>query len=193
MRKQSRPQFLLVLALPLVMGATGTLGAERMTAEQKRAAVKTVAKVDLNRYLGDWYEIARYDNRFQRKCAGDVKASYSRQEDGTIRVVNSCRTEQGTTTAEGAARVVDQASNARLKVRFAPAFLSFLGFVWGDYWIIGLDDDYRWAVVGTPDRGYLWILSRTPVLDEKQYEQALEKVRVNGFDVGKLLKTKQGV
>ena len=77
--------------------------------------------------------------------------------------------------------------------RRAPLFfLSFVPFVWGDYWIIGLDDSYRWAVVGTPDRGYLWILSRTPVLDEKMYEQALEKVRQNGFDPAKLLKTRQG-
>ncbi|MGE5359888.1 MAG: lipocalin family protein [Bacteroidales bacterium] len=163
-----------------------------MTAEQDKPAVKTVASVDLDRYLGDWYEIARYDNRFQRKCTGDVKAGYARKDDGTIRVVNTCRTEQGMTSAEGAARIVDETTRAKLKVRFAPSFLGFLPFVWGDYWIIGLDDNYRWAVVGTPDRGYLWILSRTPVLDQALFEQALEKVRANGFDPGKLLKTRQG-
>ncbi len=182
----------ILLAVPLVLGVARRNGGVTMTSEPQRPAVKTVSSVDIDRYLGDWYEIARYENRFERKCLADVKASYARKSDGRLRVVNTCRTSDGVSSAEGAARVVDQATRAKLKVRFAPAFLSFLPLVWGDYWIIGLDELYRWAVVGTPDRAYLWILSRTPALDDETYEQALAKVRENGFDPAKLLKTKQG-
>jgi apolipoprotein D and lipocalin family protein len=87
-------------------------------------------------------------------------------------------------------RVADAGTRAKLKVRFAPAFLSLLPMVWADYWIIGLGDDYSWAVVGTPDRKYLWILSRTPVLEDAVYEQAMGVVRANGFDPSRLQRTK---
>ena len=95
------------------------------------------------------------------------------------------------TTAAGVARVVDITTRAKLKVRFAPAFLSWLPMVWGDYWIIGLADDYSWVVVGTPDRKYLWVLSRTAVLAESNYERALEIARANGFDDRQLRQTPQ--
>ncbi len=157
------------------------------------APVTTVPSVDLDRYAGDWFEIARFENRFQQKCAGDVKASYARRPDGRIDVTNSCRTaDGGTAVAKGVARVEDAATRSKLKVRFAPALLSFLPFVWGDYWIIGLDPEYRWAVVGSPDRRYLWILSRTPQMDQRLFDEALERARANGFDVSKLRRTKQG-
>ena len=133
------------------------------TTAQGPATVRTVPAVDLDRYAGDWFEIARYPNRFQRACAGEVRASYARRPDGRIDVVNRCASADGSIIeARGIARVVDTETRAKLKVRFAPAVLSFLPFVWGDYWIIGLGDDYTWAVVGTPDRKYLWILARTP-------------------------------
>jgi apolipoprotein D and lipocalin family protein len=185
-------RWVLSLALALIVATGAPGGASTTMAEQNQAPVSTVASVDLDRYLGEWYEVARYENRFQRKCLGDVKARYARQPNGTVQVVNSCRTGQGTTVAEGQARVVDAATRAKLKVRFAPAFLSFLPFVWGDYWIIGLDENYRWAVVGSPDRAYLWVLSRTPVLDDGLFQRALEKARANGFDTTKLLSTRQG-
>ncbi len=154
--------------------------------------VSTVGAVDLSRYVGDWYEVARFPNRFEAKCAADVMARYRQQDGGTIEVTNSCRKADGTITmAKGAARIVDPLSNAKLKVRFAPAFLSFVPFVWGDYWIIGLEPQYRWAVVGSPDRKYLWVLSRTPQMDEREYAQAVERARANGFDVSRLEKTKQ--
>lgn len=156
------------------------------------AEVTTVGEVNLSRYVGDWYEVARFPNRFEGKCAADVKASYRRQADGTVEVINSCRKADGTvTTATGVARIVDTSSNAKLKVRFAPAFLSFLPWVWGDYWILGLEPEYRWAVVGSPDRKYLWVLSRTPSMDEREYAQAVDRARANGFDVSRLEKTKQ--
>ena len=154
--------------------------------------VRTVESVDLERYAGDWYEVARFPNRFQRDCAGDVQASYARRPDGRIDVVNRCRdAEGGTIEARGVARVVDARTSAKLKVRFAPAWLSLLPFVWGDYWILGLADDYSWAVVGSPDRDYLWILARRPEIDAGGYAAAVDVARANGFYVDRLVKTSQ--
>jgi apolipoprotein D and lipocalin family protein len=155
-------------------------------------SVTTVDRVDLDRYVGQWYEIARFPNRFQRQCAGDVRAIYTRRPDGRIDVVNECRTQDGKTdVARGIARVVDEQTRAKLEVRFAPAFLSFLPFVWGDYWIIGLADDYSWATVGSPDREYLWILSRTPQLGAEALDQARTRAAANRFDVDRLVPTEQ--
>ena len=150
--------------------------------------VRTVPSVDLDRYAGSWFEVARFPNRFQTKCAGEVRAEYRRRDDGRIDVVNSCRTADGReTVAAGVARTVDTKSSAQLKVRFAPAVLSFLPFVWGDYWIIGLAEDYSWAVVGSPDRQYLWILARTPRLDEERSAAARRVARANVFNVERLI------
>jgi apolipoprotein D and lipocalin family protein len=180
---------LVIVATAIALGLIATLGA---ALAQSTGAVTTVPSVDLDRYLGRWYELARYPNRFQRQCAGEVRATYAKRDDGRIAVLNECRTVEGRTdSALGVARVVDMASRARLKVRFAPAFLSFLPMVWGDYWVIGLAADYAWAVVGSPDRNYLWILARTPALSEGRYEQALERVRANGFDPDRLMRTRQ--
>ena len=151
--------------------------------------VRTVEKVDIDRYLGDWYELARFPNRFQRACLGDVQARYALRADQRLDVLNRCRTADGGIEARGVARIVDARSSARLKVRFAPAALSFLPFVWGDYWILGLADDYSWAVVGSPDRNYLWILARTPTLSGEAFTDAMAVARRNGFDVGRLIRT----
>lgn len=153
--------------------------------------VRTVPFVDLNRYTGDWFEIARFENRFQRQCLGDVKANYARRPDGRIDVVNQCRTAGGQTEARGVARLVDVQTHAKLKVRFAPAWLSWLPPVWGDYWIIGLAPDYSWAVVGDPGREYLWILARTPRLDTGSMAAARTIAQDNGFDVARLVQTPQ--
>lgn len=172
----------------------GTLLAATLVSGQAQPPVRTVDAVDLDRYLGDWFEIARYPNRFQDKCVGDVRASYAKRPDGRLDVINRCRVADGSLIdARGVARVVDARTRARLKVRFAPGWLSFLPFVWGDYWILGLADDYSWAVVGSPDRDYLWILARTPALDERTYAAALDVARANGFDTGRLVRTSQGV
>ena len=158
-----------------------------MTMAQAPATVRTVPAVDLDRYAGDWFEVARYPNWFQRRCAGDVRASYARRTDGWIDVVNRCATADGSVIeARGVARVTDAQTRARLKVRFAPAVLSFLPFVWGDYWIIGLADDYTWAVVGSPDRNYLWILARTPRLNAAAFDRAVAAARASGFDTSRL-------
>jgi apolipoprotein D and lipocalin family protein len=155
--------------------------------------VRSVPSVDLQRYVGAWYEIARYPNRFQRDCAGDVTATYATQPDGRISVLNRCRRADGTVNeASGVARPVEGAANARLKVRFAPAWLSVLPFVWGDYWIIGLAPDYGWAVVGTPDRKYLWVLARAAALSDADWAAALAAAKANGFDTARLERTRQG-
>ena len=157
-----------------------------------RDVPKTVDEVDLSRYLGRWYEIARYPNRFQNFCAGDVTATYERAKGDRLKVINECRTSEGDIKrADGAAKIVENSGGARLKVRFAPRFLSFLPFVWADYWILDLDAGYQWAVVGTPDRKYLWILSRQPTLDSIVYDGLLERVREQGFDPGRLVRTRQ--
>ncbi len=154
--------------------------------------VRTVPSVDLARYVGVWHEIARYPNRFQRQCTADVTATYARRDDGRLRVVNRCRTADGSMSeAEGVARIVDGSGNARLEVRFAPAWIGFLPFVWGDYWIIGLQADYRWVVVGTPDRKYLWVLARDAALGEDDWQAAITTARENGFDPARLQRTRQ--
>ena len=161
--------------------------------DQSPPPLDVVPAVDLNRYAGVWYEIARLPNRFQKQCSGDVTATYTVLDDGRIKVVNRCRNEKGEIEeAEGEAkRSGDDAPAAKLKVRFAPAILSFLPFVWGDYWIIVLAPDYSYAVVGDPARKYLWILSRTSVLDESTYKNILDQVKAKGYDLTSLAKTDQ--
>jgi lipocalin/uncharacterized protein YbjT (DUF2867 family)/ligand-binding SRPBCC domain-containing protein len=161
------------------------------TSAQMRTSVRTVSLVDLDRYAGDWFEIARFPNRFQRQCLGDVRASYTRRPDRRLDVVNRCRTADGQTEAHGVARIVDTQTFARLEVRFAPGWLSWLPMVWGDYWIIGLAPDYSWAVVGDPGRNYLWILARTPHLNDVSVAAARAAAGDNGFDIGRLVLTPQ--
>jgi len=169
----------------------GLLAMLMMAASLQSEPVRTVDAVDLNRYLGEWFEIARFPNRFQRACTGDVRATYTRRPDGRIDVLNQCRATDGhLIDAQGVARIVDARTSAKLKVRFAPAVLSFLPFVWGDYWIVGLADDYSWAVVGSPDRAYLWILARTPTMETARLDAARAAARANGFDTDRLVMTR---
>jgi apolipoprotein D and lipocalin family protein len=155
--------------------------------------LKTVPKVDLQKYSGVWYEIARLPNRFQADCAGDVRAEYTLREDGKIKVVNRCRQagKPKPKQAEGLARVAaeDNGSNSVLEVRFAPAILSFLNSVWGDYRVIALDDNYRYALVGSGDRKYLWILSRTKTLDGDVFKRLLATAVEQGFNVNQIIRT----
>jgi apolipoprotein D and lipocalin family protein len=143
-------------------------------AEPATAQVRSVAAVDLGRYTGTWFEIASYPMFFQRKCVGDTTAEYSALPDGGIRVHNRCRSDAGFISATGKATVVEGSGNARLKVSFFWPFRA-------DYWVIGLDPDYRWAVVGNPGRDYLWVLSRTPQLPPELLDAALTSARAQGF------------
>jgi apolipoprotein D and lipocalin family protein len=153
--------------------------------------LQVVPTVDLPRYAGTWYEIARLPNKFQKECMGNVTATYTLLDNGEIKVVNRCRKSNGETTeAEGRARrASDDEPNSKLKVRFAPAFLSFLPFVWGNYWILELASDYSHAVVGEPDRKYLWILARSPKMDDDTLAGILDRVKQQGYDVRALIKT----
>ncbi len=148
--------------------------------------LRVVPSVDLARYAGKWYEIARYPNRFQRACAGNTTATYTLRPDGRITVLNECRRADGKLqSARGTARVADrQGPNTKLKVTFFWPFT-------GNYWIIDLDPDYRWAVVGEPGRTYLWILSREPRLDDAVYQHILEGIRRQGYDPERLIRTAQ--
>ena len=154
------------------------------TAKEPELAV--VDSVELDRYLGTWYEIASYPAWFQRNCTA-VTALYSLRDDGLIEVLNSCR--KGSLDGKlkqstGRAKVADTDSNAKLKV-------SFFGPFWGKYWIIDLDPDYQWAVVGEPKRKYLWILSRTPSMEDGVFEEILARLPNKGYDPDGLQRTLQ--
>jgi apolipoprotein D and lipocalin family protein len=154
--------------------------------------VKTIPSLDVQQYLGVWYEIAKYPNWFQKKCVSNTKAVYSARADGTLKVLNSCKTANGEVSeAEGTARQLGVKDSPKLEVRFAPAWLSFIPMVWGDYWVIDLDSQYQVAVVSDPRREYLWILSRTPQLDKKVYEDTLARIQAQQFDIRKLEPTTQ--
>jgi len=171
-----------VLAAMLVPGAV-------------RAAdpLPVVDSIDFARYAGRWYEIARLPNFFQRSCAGDVYAEYTPRDDGRIRVYNRCRRENGAIDdVDGVAQPIDdRGPNSRLEVSFLPRWLRWLPFTWGDYWVMELGADYEYAVVGTPNRGYLWILARTPKLDDALLDGILQRVAKLGFDAGAVQRTVQ--
>ncbi len=157
------------------------LGAVSAAFADSASELKTVPSVDLNRYVGKWYEIARYPNRFEKECTADVTAQYTLRPDGKIEVVNSCRKADGTMkSSKGSAKVADKKTNAKLKVTFFWPF-------YGKYWIIELDPEYRYAVVSEPGRDYLWILSRTPKLDPAVYDAITARLRQNGFDPSRLI------
>lgn len=156
--------------------------------------VQTVGHVDLKRYVGTWYEIARFPNRFQKDCVANVTAQYAERADGQIDVTNQCDEVDGEKDkANGVARITDPSSNAKLEVRFAPDWLAWLPFVWANYWIVDLADDYSYAAVGEPSREYLWILSRKPTLDTAAYDALVNRLTAQGFDTAKLVKTRQNI
>ena len=150
---------------------------------QIEAVPQTVSKVDLDRYMGRWHEVARYPNSFEKGCL-DTLAEYTLKQDGSVSVVNSCTLADGKTKrAEGRARVVDGSNGARLKVRFAPAWIPFAE---GDYWIFHLEPDYSAALVGDPDGKYLWILARSPQPEQAVLVRVLAKAEALGFETAPL-------
>jgi apolipoprotein D and lipocalin family protein len=168
---------LFTVALHAGVLASGAWGSEA----DDELPVTPVREVNLERYVGVWYEIAKIPNRFQKHCVRGTTAEYTLREDGRISVVNQCFTKDGSLDdAKGIAKVIDTTSNAKLKV----SFVSFLGWrpFWGDYWVIGIDKGYEWAIVGTPDRKYGWILARTPTLDETTMEEIFLVIEQNGYE-----------
>ena len=157
---------------------------------QTVAPLKPIDSLEVPRYLGRWYEIAKFPNWFQRKCASDTAADYALLPDGSLSVLNQCRQANGTwDKAQGQAKQMGDLHSATLQVRFAPAWLSFLPWVWGDYWVVDVDDTYELAAVSEPKREYLWILSRTPEVDAARYTALLARLQAMGLDTGRLVKT----
>jgi apolipoprotein D and lipocalin family protein len=150
----------------------------------KHPPLETVDKVDIEKYKGSWYEIARFEHRFEEGCK-NVTATYELRDDGKIKVINRCTDIESNKRKEatGVAYAVDD-TNSKLKVSFFRPF-------YGDYWIIDLDKEYRYALVGSPDRKYLWILSRTKTIDEKTKAMILAKLPALKFDESKFVWTIQ--
>lgn len=156
--------------------------------KRNKSEPTVVASVDINRYAGVWYEIAKIPNRFQRKCDRGTTAEYRLREDGNIDVINRCIKKDGTQIeAKGIAKVIDKTTNAKLKVSFVR--ILGLSLFWGDYWIIGLGEDYEYAIVGAPSRKYGWILARQPKLPQETMDEIHRILREQGYDPEKFKKT----
>ena len=165
-------------------------GVQIMAQSKMENVPTTVQSVNLEKYIGTWYEIAKIPNRFQSDCAKNTTATYSRNVDGTIKVVNRCIEEDGEIDeAEGVARIVDDITNAKLEV----SFVSFLGWrpFWGDYWIIGLEANYQWVIVGHPERKYGWILSRTKSISEETQKEIFSILTEQGYNINDFKKSIQ--
>jgi apolipoprotein D and lipocalin family protein len=174
----------IVASLAALCGLTAC--AATTTERLRLPPLGTVAHVDLGRYVGTWYEIASFPQSFQRGCTATT-ATYTVRPDGDVDVLNRCRKNSldgEEDSALGRARVVDRVTNAKLEVSFFRPF-------WGDYWIIDLADDYSYAVVGHPSRDYLWILSRTPAMEQTTYREILARLQAHGYETDRLVRTLQ--
>ena len=170
----------------LALFALGFIMFGSAAAAKDKPPLTVVDFVDLQRYLGRWYEIASFPAWFQKGCTGST-AEYSLLPGGKIQVINRCRKgslDGPLKESKGKAEVADTVTNAKLKVWFFWPFK-------GNYWIIDLNPDYQWVVVGEPSRKYLWILSRTPTMDEAVYQEILERLPQKGYDPAGLRKTAQ--
>jgi apolipoprotein D and lipocalin family protein len=156
----------------------------------------TVPSIDVVRYQGIWHQLALYPNRFQASCASNTRAQYSVEPGGTIQVINQCRKANGkdiqavgqARPARAAALASNQLSPPQLQVRFAPEWLSWLPMVWGDYWVIQLAPDYRYAVVGEPKREFLWVLARETQLSAADWSSIETRLKEQGYDPAKLVR-----
>jgi apolipoprotein D and lipocalin family protein len=154
--------------------------------------VKSIDHIEIPRYMGNWYEIAKFPNWFQRKCVKNTQATYQLISPGKIQVLNQCQIAGGEMIqALGMARPRANGLPAQLEVRFAPSWMGWLPFTWGDYWVLDLDVHYKLAAVGDPGRNYLWILSRTPQISEAAYRALTQRLTLMGFDITQLEKTTQ--
>ena len=151
-------------------------------------ALTTIAALDVPRYMGTWYEIARTPNWFQKKCVGQSRADYQLQGDGSVQVINRCPLASGEMNeAIGQARQLGGPTSPKLEVRFAPAWLSFIPAGWGDYWVVDIDEAYQWVIVSEPSRKYLWLLARQPRLTADLRQQLLQRLERLGFSTAQLL------
>ena len=170
--------------LLIACGMLATLAASA----QPEVPNKPVPVLDLERYAGTWHQIAHLPMRHQRKCERDTTATYTPRADGRILVRNACTDRDGELrVAIGEAKTVPGAPGS-LQVRFAPDWLSWLPFAWAPYWVIAVDPDYRWAMVGGPDREYLWILARQPAMEPERYAELVAQARAAGYPVDELIR-----
>ena len=154
---------------------------------EKIPELATVPYVDLERYSGLWYEIARLPNSFETNCVQSM-AEYGMDDSGQLNVLNTCTKANGyRRSAKGIIRVENAPENSRLKVNFVPKWLRWAGIGWGNYWIIDLDKDYQYAVVSEPEREYLWILSRTPYMQKSTYDSLIKKLEGLHFNLSHLI------
>ena len=172
----------ILLAAALAVGGCASILSKHAVGN---TAVPQPAKpVELSRYLGHWYELARYEQGFQKDCDG-VTADYALRADGKISVLNKCRKPDGSLkSAEGKAKIVDPLTNAKLKV-------SFFGPFYGDYWVLDHADDYSWAIVGEGSGRYLWLLSREAKPGAVKFAALVERALALGYDTSMLRITKQ--
>ena len=185
----NRHEMKILIAAILVLTGAFAQAADK---PQPASDLKSISALDVPRYMGTWYEIAKFPAWFQKKCVADTRAEYTLQPDGRVQVINRCRQGSGEMKeALGSGRQIGDAESSKLEVRFAPAWLSFLPMVWGDYWVIDLDPAYQLVAVSEPKREYLWILSRSPKVDPVAYEALLARLSRQGFDLQRLEKTLQ--
>ena len=189
--KITRNKIFVATGLLVSIFAIQSAFAESGNAEKSPQPVTSVKTIDLPRYLGRWYEVARLPMFFQRKCASDVTATYSLNPDSTLKVDNQCHKKNGDLMqAIGQANAVDS-SNAKLAVTFLPSWLRWTGLGKAPYWILKIDDNYTTALVGEPSRKYLWILSRTAKISPEVYQEYVAEAQRQGFDTSKLIVSKQ--
>lgn len=180
-------------AIATVLGLLAFATVLLPTSAAAAAPVQAIATLDVPRYMGQWYEIAKFPNRFQKKCVANTVAQYTLLTSGRVRVTNRCRMASGEMDeAIGVARQMGAKNSPKLKVRFAPQWLSFLDAVWGDYWVLDIDPAYQLVAVGEPSREYLWVLSRTPTVPAPAYQALLSRLAAQGFDLRKLELSPQG-
>ena len=157
------------------------------------AEPKAVDAIDVQKYAGRWYEVARLPMYFQRNCASDVQAKYSLNADKTIKVRNQCLNKEGELDVSEGVAYPPNDGNSQLKVSFLPKGLRWVPFSKGDYWVLRVDEDYQVALVGGPSHRYLWLLSRTPDMDEAVIEDYLNTAKAQGYDLSKLIRTKHTI
>jgi apolipoprotein D and lipocalin family protein len=167
------------------------LGAATLAYAQTKP-LQTVDKVQLDRYLGVWYEIARKPMYFENKCSRDITATYTLNENGNVSVTNRCLSKDGQLQQSiGEAFVQNAPFNTKLKVSFLPEAIRWLSVARGDYWILKIDDDYQMVLVGEPRRKYMWVLSRSAQPDQAVVNEYLEYAKSVGYNLTDLIHTKQ--
>jgi apolipoprotein D and lipocalin family protein len=191
--------FLNIFCAGLLLTAASAFAQSTPANSSSTAALQPIASIDLARYQGVWHQVALYPNRFQKMCVSNTRATYALEEGGnTVRVTNQCRTAEGKEVqAVGQARlnkeaavVQGQLSPPKLQVRFAPQWLSWLPMVWGNYWVIQLGPDYRYAVVGEPAREFLWVLARETQLSATDWAAIEARLKEQGYDPARLVREK---